>query len=100
MFEQSSRYYHIQDAKFTLASDKDSIEINYKRRRFLPQIDKMTVLQEAVIKAGDRLDILANVFTGDPEQYWRICDANDVMYPPELTNELGRILRIALPDII
>ena len=34
---------------------------------------------------------------GDPEQFWRICDANDAMHPLDMTSEPGRILRIAVP---
>jgi nucleoid-associated protein YgaU len=46
---------------------------------------------------GDRLDNLAARYLGDPEQFWKICDANNVLRPDELTEEIGRVVRIALP---
>ena len=33
-------------------------------------------------------------YLGDPEQFWRICDANDAMRPDDLTAEVGRRLLI------
>ena len=35
---------------------------------------------------------------GDPEAFWRICDANGAMRPDELTAVPGRALRITLPQ--
>jgi hypothetical protein len=46
---------------------------------------------------GDRLDNLAARYVGDPEQFWRICDANDIMRPEELTEEVGRTFKIGFP---
>ena len=45
-----------------------------------------------------RLDNLAAEYLGDPEQFWRICDANGVLRPDELTDTIGRRIRITLPD--
>ena len=36
---------------------------------------------------GDRLDNIAARYLGDPEQFWRICDANGAMRPDELTDD-------------
>jgi nucleoid-associated protein YgaU len=47
------------------------------------------------VSAGDRLDMIAAKIGGDPEQYWRICDANNVMHPLELTNEPGTTIKIS-----
>jgi nucleoid-associated protein YgaU len=47
------------------------------------------------VSAGDRLDRIAAKIGGDPEQYWRICDANNVMHPLELTNEPGTTIKIS-----
>ena len=47
---------------------------------------------------GDRLDNITAQYLGDPEQFWRICDANDAMRPDELTETIGRRLRITLPE--
>jgi len=47
----------------------------------------------AVEVAGDRLDLLAARYFGDPLQYWRIADANPAPSPDELL-EPGRVLII------
>jgi hypothetical protein len=83
-----------QNSKLAL---EDGRIITYKKRRFLPPANKMHILQEIVVTAGDRLDLIAALTLGDPEQFWHICDANNAMHPLELTNEIGRTLRIAMP---
>ena len=47
---------------------------------------------------GDRLDTIAGAAYGDAEFWWRIADANRAMIPSELTSEIGRRLRITLPE--
>jgi hypothetical protein len=94
VFEPSSRYASIDDAIF---ENKSGEKVAYKRRRFLPNADDMIFLQEITITGGDRLDRIAARVAGDPEQYWRICDANVCMHPLEVTNEPGRVIRIARP---
>jgi DNA-directed RNA polymerase subunit H (RpoH/RPB5) len=91
MFAKESRYYNIEDA--TLVSDR--VTITYKKRRFLPDASEISLLQEMTISSGDRLDRIAARLGGDPEQFWRICDTNNVMHPLELTNEPGTIVKIA-----
>lgn len=71
--------------------------ISYKRRRIIPPGKNMTTLAEHVVMQGDRLDNLAARYVGDPEQFWRICDANDVLRPNELTEDTGHTIRIGLP---
>jgi hypothetical protein len=112
MFEASSRYFNCPDAKITINIPQDqtntSVNINttanvvkreivYKKRRFLPTNKNLTILQELVVKGQDRLDLIAASVLGDPEQFWRICDANDAMYPPDLTSQPGKIIRISSP---
>ena len=47
---------------------------------------------------GDRLDNVTALYLNDPLQFWRICDANNAMNPPDLTREIGRRLRMTLPE--
>ena len=47
---------------------------------------------------GERLDNIAAQYMGDPTLFWRLCDANNAMRPEELTETIGRILRITLPQ--
>ena len=41
---------------------------------------------------GDRIDLLAYRYLGDPTLWWVICDFNDIAFPLELT--VGATLRI------
>jgi hypothetical protein len=95
MFDHTSRYDPIEDAIYEAA---DGRHISYKRRRFLPQGEKMPLLEEAGVGVGDRLDLIATRTLGDPEQFWQICDANNAMNPFDLTDEAGRVLRIPIPQ--
>ena len=47
---------------------------------------------------GERLDTIASEHLGDPEQFWRIADANNAIDPQELLQRIGRRLRITLPE--
>jgi len=50
-------------------------------------------------KAGiAAFSIIAARELGDPEAFWRLCDANGVMHPDELTDEVDERVRITLPD--
>ena len=95
MFEQRSRYYALDDVSLTTA---DGRIIAYKRRRFLPDGEKMPLLVEVTVTEGDRLDLITARTLGDPEQFWRICDANNAMNPSDLTAETGRVLRVPVPQ--
>ena len=55
------------------------------------------LLHEHIVGDGERPDTLADRYLNDPEQFWRICDANAVMAPNELTQTVGRVVRITLP---
>jgi hypothetical protein len=70
----------------------------FLRRRFVPPPERFALLQEHTVSQGDRLDNLAAQYLGDPEQFWRLCDANAAMHPEELTDTVGRTLRITLPE--
>ena len=71
---------------------------SYKRRRFLPNPAALQVLAEVVVAQGDRLDLITARTLGDPEHFWRVCDANNATNPFDLTSEIGRRLRIPLPQ--
>jgi len=55
------------------------------------------VLAELSVGQGERLDVLSARAIGDAEQFWRICDANDAMYPPDLVAVPGQRLRVPVP---
>ncbi|MCD6030884.1 MAG: hypothetical protein K0S78_3058 [Thermomicrobiales bacterium] len=95
MFEPTSRYHGIETVKMT--AGEGARVISYKRRRIIPSGATVTILVEHIVTQGDRLDNLAARYVGDPEQFWRICDANDVLRPEELTEEVGWTIKIGLP---
>jgi len=100
MFDSTSRYYTITVATLDV-TDSDGLprQINYVQRRIIPSMDDMTtVIQHTVIQA-DRLDNLTARYIGDPTQFWRVCDANNVLAPHELTDTIGRVIKISLPNL-
>ena len=98
MFEQfpiTSRYYGIER---TTLETPDGKTIVYLQRRFVPSPERFSLLQEHTVAEGERLDNITAQYLGDPEQFWRVCDANNAMVPDELTAMVGRKLRITLPE--
>ncbi len=95
IYPSTSRYYGLASVPYTRA---DGTVVAYLQRRFLPPPENFSTLQEHTVAEGDRVDNLAARYLGDPLQYWRICDANRAMRPGELTETVGRRLRITLPE--
>jgi hypothetical protein len=97
MFPTTSRYYGLELANLKLA---DGREVAYVRRRFLP-LAKATLLTEHMVTQDERLDNITAHYLGDPEQFWRVADANDALQPEALTapEQIGHRLRIPLPQM-
>ncbi len=95
LFSPTSRYYGVATETLETAGGRTII---YVQRRFLPSPENFALLQVHVVTQGERLDNIAAQYLGDPEQFWRICDANRAMRPDELTETIGRQLRITLPQ--
>ena len=66
------------------------------QRRFIAQPEQFPPWLNHVVISGDRLDSLAARYFGDPQLYWRLCDANRALRPQDLTDALGRQLLITL----
>ena len=94
-FPPSSRYNGI--GTLQLVAD-DGTSIVYLKRRFVPQTERFTLLTVHSVLEGGRLDNITAQYLGDPLQFWRICDANGVMAPGELTDRIGNEIRITLPE--
>jgi len=95
MFPITSRYYAIERVEHETPDGKKIVHL---RRRFVPPPERFELLQEHAVAEGERLDNITAQYLGDPEQFWRICDANTAMRPDELTETIGRRLRITLPE--
>ncbi len=90
----TSRYYGLP----TLVRESaDGHKTVYFQRRFVPHPERFDVLQEHVVTQGERLDNLTAHFIGNPELFWRLCDANRALHPRELEQQ-GYRLRITLPE--
>ena len=93
MLFRSSRYAAVETA--TMTAD-DGRVIVYLRRRFVPNPSRFVAVREHPVVSGDRLDNVTAKHLDDPEQFWRLCDANGALRPEEL-EVVGRVLRITLP---
>lgn len=100
LFRSNSRYYGIDTATLTTPTGKTVI---YLRRRFVPSPTRFALLQEHTVTQCDRLDNITANYLGDPEQFWRVADANNAMNPVDLVEppeKIGSKLKITLPEDI
>lgn len=94
-FAANSRYAGMETLEWTRT---DGLPVLYVKRRFVPQPESFSTLQEHAVAEDDRLDNISAKYFADPQLYWRLCDANGAMNPPDLTEITGRRLRITLPE--
>lgn len=92
MLDPESRYYDLPDRT---CHGPDGREIVYKARRLLapPTRDRTWFHQE--VAPADRPDLLAFRTLSDPALFWRLCEANGVEDPFELTSR--PLTRIVVP---
>lgn len=97
MFSPRSRYYGLET---TILERPGRQPVVHVRRRLLPRDPPVSVLAEHVVRQGDRIDNVTARYLADPEQYWRICDANGADRPPDLTAEdrLGAVVVVPVPE--
>ena len=93
-FPPNSRYAGIDSTIFVTADGRSIARLG---RRFLPDPAVFAVAGFHTVTEGDRLDNIAAQTLGDPELFWRLCDANGALRPEELTDTIGRTLKITLP---
>lgn len=70
-------------------------EVAYLGLRLLPE---PPAAGEHRVTQGERPDLLAFRYFSDAHQAWRICDANRVLLPSDLTSEPNRVVKIPLPE--
>ena len=96
-FPTDSRYYRSATLQYTAP---DGQIITYLARRFVPQPGApnfATIAQHTVVQ-GDRLDLVAAKYLGDPLIFWLLCDANGAITPNDLVDTPGRVLSITTPQ--
>lgn len=83
----------------SLLAEPGEVVVQYLRRRIVPQSDDVLELVRIDPRRGGmRLDLLAARLVSDPEQFWRLLDANDGIDPFDFVEETrDRPLRIPHP---
>jgi hypothetical protein len=94
-FPFNSRYASVGTTTLTRP---DGSTVTYLKRRFVPSPERFDLLVEHTVADAERLDTIAADYLGDPEQFWRMADANNAMQPLDLVAKVGRTLRITLPE--
>jgi hypothetical protein len=96
-FPTDSRYHGSSTLSYTTP---DGESITYLARRFVPQpgAPNFATVATHTVKQGDRLDLLAANYLGDPLMFWLICDANGAIRPDELVETPGEVLNITMPQ--
>ncbi|HLJ27816.1 MAG TPA: LysM domain-containing protein [Candidatus Angelobacter sp.] len=95
-FPTDSRYYGSGTLSYT---NPDGRSITYLARRIVPQPGPpnfATIAQHAV-RQGDRLDLIAAKYLGDPLVFWLLCDANGAIEPDKLVQVPGSVVNITTP---
>lgn len=95
LFPPTSRYHGLEFRTLTLPGGE---VVSYLSRRFVPSPEKFVTIREHAVTVGERLDNVAARYLGDPEQFWRIADANHELNPVQLTASALQRIRITLPE--
>lgn len=95
VYDELSRYRGLPLVKLTYPNGD---EVVYVARRFLPQPQQLAEIAQAIVREGDRLDIISAQQFGDARWWWRLADANAAIDPADLTSRIGTRLRITLPE--
>ncbi|WP_141340276.1 LysM domain-containing protein [Bradyrhizobium sp. USDA 3458] len=77
----------------------DGAPTTYLARRLVPSPERFATLAVYRVAEGDRLDRIAARLTGNPEQFWMLCDANGAIWPEELEVPETRIRQTLPVDV-
>jgi hypothetical protein len=94
-FGPSSRYANVAIGRHRLSASDPGVA--YVRRRFLPRLRDIPIATHHSVRQGDRIDVLAAHYLGDPELHWRVADANNVADMLQLTSTPGDRIAVPLP---
>ena len=96
-FPTDSRYYGSSTLTYVTAAGET---MTYLARRIVPQpgAPNFSTVAQHTVRQGDRLDLIAAKYLGDPLIFWLICDANGAIDPHDLVATPGKILNITTPQ--
>jgi hypothetical protein len=96
-FPPDSRYYGSSTLSYTTPTGQS---VTYLARRFVPQpgAPNYATIAQYTVRQGDRLDLIAAKYLGDPLIFWLLCDANGAIRPDELVATAGNVLQITTPQ--
>jgi len=96
VFPTDSRYYGTGILQYALPNGQ---RIAYLQRRIVPQpgAPNYTTIAQHTVRQGDRLDLIASKYLGDPLIFWLLCDANGAIRPDDLVATSGKVLNITTP---
>ena len=94
LFPPNSRYAGVPLRTRVAADGTDETFVG---RRIIPAMERYRALDRYRTNNDSRIDNVAAAAFGDPELYWRICDANGDQEPADATSPEGRLLMIPLP---
>lgn len=80
-FPPESRY---QSSSLRALTMPDGRTIAYLARRLVPAPERFATISVHRVKQGERIDRLAAALTGNPQQFWMLCDANGAIWPTDL----------------
>jgi hypothetical protein len=93
-FGPTSRYTNVALGRYPVSTQES---VPYVLRRFVPQARAIPVARIHLVRAGDRIDVIAAHYLGDAELHWRVADANLAADMLELAATAGARLAIPLP---
>lgn len=96
-FPADSRYYGTSTLTYVSPTGE---AITYLARRIVPQpgTPNFATVAQHTVRQGDRLDLIAAKYLGDPLISWLICDANGAIDPRDLVATPGKVLNITTPQ--
>ena len=96
-FPTDSRYHGSSTLTHTAPNGQ---AVTYLARRFVPQpgAPNYSTVAQHTVKQGDRLDLIAANYLGDPLMFWLLCDANGAVRPDALVETPGKVLNITTPQ--
>lgn len=96
----AGRYDGVEIATATVPDGaRGTRAVRYLRRRALPDPRTLTTLAVHQVTTGDRLDLVAARYLGEPTAAWQVADANVALDPDTLTaaDAVGTLLTVPFP---